>query len=243
MKSLIFAAVAAISISAVFAEDKKYEKDEGVFVLNDKNYDDATKDFKYLLVYFYAPWCGHCKALGPEFVKGSQLLKEKDSEIKFAKVDGTEHEGLRDKMEVKGYPTLYFYREGEYIKYTGGRMAAEMVSWVEKKIGPAAEPLDTAQAVDEAIADSDVVVVGFFKDQKSEAAQNYLKAVKDYEEYRCCITSDEDSMKKHNANDGEVVLFKKFDSGRAVYSGAIDKPAMLEFIQRYAIPLVVEFNH
>merc|ERR1719232_1303267 len=71
-----------------------------------------------------------------EFVKGGQLLKEKDSEIVFAKVDGTEQEELRSKMKIEGYPTLYFYREGEYIKYKGGRMAREMVEWVEKKIGP-----------------------------------------------------------------------------------------------------------
>jgi hypothetical protein len=35
-----------------------------------------------------------------------------------------------------------------------------------------------------------------------------------------------------------VVLFKKFDDGRAVYEGAISKEQMLEFIQRYAVPLV-----
>ena len=177
-------------------------------------------------------------------MKGGQLLKEKDSEIVFAKVDGTENEEIMKKMEVKGYPTLFFYRDGEPIKYKGGRMAMEMVEWVEKKIGPAAERLETAQAVEEAIENNEVVVIGFFKDgEASKQAQDYLKAVKDYEEYKCAITSSEEAMKAHNAQDGQVVLFKKFDSGRAVYEGAIDRPAMLEFIQRYAVPLVVEFSH
>ena len=57
---------------------KKFEKSEGIYLLTDKNYDAAIKEFEYLLVYFYAPWCGHCKALGPEFVKAGQMLKEKD---------------------------------------------------------------------------------------------------------------------------------------------------------------------
>ena len=117
----------------------------------------------------------HVKYVLSEFVKGSQLLKEKDSEIVFAKVDGTEQEELRSKMKIEGYPTLYFYREGEYIKYKGGRMAREMVEWVEKKIGPDAEPLATTEDVDNAISDSDVVVIGFFKDQTSDQAKNYLK--------------------------------------------------------------------
>lgn len=47
------------------------------------------------------------------------MLKEKESEIKLAKVDGTVEEELVKKMHVTGYPTLYFYREGEYIKYSG----------------------------------------------------------------------------------------------------------------------------
>ena len=35
---------------------KKFHKSEGIFVLTDKNYDAAVKEFEYLLVYFYAPW-------------------------------------------------------------------------------------------------------------------------------------------------------------------------------------------
>ena len=36
-----------------------------MFVLTAKNYDEAVKANEYLLVYFYAPWCGHCKAFSP----------------------------------------------------------------------------------------------------------------------------------------------------------------------------------
>ena len=45
------------------------------------------------------------------------------------------------------------------------------------------------------------------------------------------------------AKDGQVVLFKNFDDRKAVYEGAIAKENLLEFIQRYAVPMVVEFNH
>lgn len=88
-------------------------------VLTEKNYEKAVKDYPFLLVEFYAPWCGHCKALGPEYVKAAQVLKEKDSDIKLGKVDGTTEEELIKELMIKGYPTLLFYRNGNYIKYTG----------------------------------------------------------------------------------------------------------------------------
>jgi len=240
MKKILLLAT-FITITSVIAE--KLEKDEGIYILNEKNYDEGPKQFKYLLVYFYAPWCGHCKAFGPELVKAAQQLKEKDSPIKIAKVNGPEEEELLKKMEVKGYPTLFFYRDGEPIGYGGGRMANEMVEWVEKKIGPPAEILETEENVKDFISNSDVVVVGFFSDPESENAKAYKAAVKDYEEYPCGITSDMKAAEKHDAKDGEIVLFKNFDDRRAVYAGAIAKENLLEFIQRYAVPLVIEFNH
>ena len=54
-----------LCLSFSLQEEKKFPKDEGIYVLTEKNYDDAVKEFKYMLVYFYAPWCGHCKAFGP----------------------------------------------------------------------------------------------------------------------------------------------------------------------------------
>merc|ERR1712156_1296073 len=161
MKKILLLAT-FITITSVIAE--KLEKDEGIYILNEKNYDEGPKQFRYLLVYFYAPWCGHCKAFGPELVKAAQQLKEKDSPIKFAKGNGPEEGALLKKMNVKGYPTLFFYREhgDNMIDYGGGRMANEMVEWVEKKIGPEATILESTDEVKDFIADSDVAVVGFF---------------------------------------------------------------------------------
>ncbi len=197
-----------------------------MYVLNTKNYESATKDgereFKHLLVYFYAPWCGHCKAFTPEYVKAAQILREKDSEIKLAKVEGPEEEALLEQNHVTGYPTLFFYREGlPPIKYTGGRMANEIAGWVEKKIGPAAAELADADAVKEFVSDNEVAVVGFFKDPKSKEAKKYLDVVRDFEAYPCGIVSDEKAFEANEAKDGQVVLFKQFDERKAVYEGAI----------------------
>ena len=61
-------------------------------VLTDSNFDStisASKDIWF--VEFYAPWCGHCKALEPEWNQAASDMKGK---VKFAKVDATENERL-----------------------------------------------------------------------------------------------------------------------------------------------------
>ena len=43
-------------LTAALAKKTVIEKTEGIFILNEKNYDKAVKEFDLLLVYFYAPW-------------------------------------------------------------------------------------------------------------------------------------------------------------------------------------------
>ena len=173
------------------------------------------------------------------------MLKEKDSVIKLAKVDGTEEGELMDRQKVTGYPTLKLYRKQELVAYTGGRMAPEIVAWLEKKIGPPAKLLDSLQDVKSFVDKTDVAVVGFF-DEKGAEYDAYVAACQDYDDYGVHypvgVTNDKEASQHYEVNN-KVVLFKKFDEKKVVYEGKLETQAIRDFITENSLPVVIEFNH
>lgn len=117
------------------SEEPPAQNDGPVKVVVGKTYKAEVVDSdKDVLVEFYAPWCGHCKALEPEYAELGKTFEKVDSVV-IAKVDATANE-IED-PEVQGFPTLYFYKAGakEPVKYTGGRTAKDMEKYIRENAG------------------------------------------------------------------------------------------------------------
>ncbi|OWF51818.1 protein disulfide-isomerase-like [Mizuhopecten yessoensis] len=218
------------------------KEDGGVLVLTTENFDQAIADNEHILVEFYAPWCGHCKALEPEFVKAATALKDSESSIKLGKVDATIESSLGEKFGVKGYPTLKFFSGGQPSEYQGGRQAPEIVNWLKKKTGPPCTTLDDVAAAKKFAESDDVVVIGFFKDLESAEAKAYEKAAKGIDDVPLGITSNADVFAEYKKESDGVVLLKKFDEGRNDLEGEVTVEAVKTFVSGNRLPLVVEFT-
>ncbi|KAI4349720.1 hypothetical protein L6164_010280 [Bauhinia variegata] len=109
---------------------------DDVVVLTEENFEKEVGQDGGALVEFYAPWCGHCKKLAPEYEKLGTSFKKTKS-VLIGKVDCDEHKSLCSKYGVSGYPTIQWFPKGslEPKKYEGPRTAESLVEFVNTEGG------------------------------------------------------------------------------------------------------------
>lgn len=88
---------------------------------------------KDVLVEFYAPWCGHCKALESDYNLLGERFAENEN-IVITKMDATKNDGP---VEVQGFPTLMLFRadhkDEKPLEYAGDRTADALEAWLQKE--------------------------------------------------------------------------------------------------------------
>ena len=125
-----------------------------------------TSPFLSPIFTVYAPWCGHCKALAPEYAKAAKTLAEDN--LKIAKVDATVAKDLAGKFGIQGFPTLKFFpsASADPVEYQAGREAADIVKYVKSKSGPVTKKLTSVSEMD--TLSGEIIVYGLFAVDSAE---------------------------------------------------------------------------
>ncbi|KFX97938.1 hypothetical protein O988_04606 [Pseudogymnoascus sp. VKM F-3808] len=192
-----------------------------------------------VLAEFFAPWCGHCKALAPEYEEAATSLKEKD--IKLVKVDCTEEAELCQSYGVEGYPTLKVFRGADNIApYSGPRKADAITSYMIKQSLPAVSVLD-AETIEE-FKTADKVVVVAYVDAEDKASADIFTAIAEAQRdsFLFGTTSDAALAAADGVTAPAVVVYKKFDEGKNTYTEKFVSEDIDAFIKTSSTPLVGE---
>jgi len=107
-----------------------------VVEVTDANFDEEVLGTDLMvLLDFYAPWCGPCKRLAPEWEKAA---KELNCKVKVAKVDGTKNPDLLNRFNIQAYPTINVFpvgkKDGITSEFGGGRKADTIVAWTLEQL-------------------------------------------------------------------------------------------------------------
>jgi len=85
-----------------------------------------------LLIDFWAPWCGPCKTMGPNFEQASRNFKAK---VRFAKVNTEDQQSLGGHFNIRSIPTLILFKNAKEIDRVSGVLDANaLIQWINSKI-------------------------------------------------------------------------------------------------------------
>ncbi|CCD61843.1 Protein disulfide-isomerase A6 homolog [Caenorhabditis elegans] len=163
-----------------------------VVELTDANFEDLVLNSKDIwLVEFFAPWCGHCKSLEPQWKAAASELKGK---VRLGALDATVHTVVANKFAIRGFPTIKYFAPGSDVSdaqdYDGGRQSSDIVAWASARAQenmPAPEVFEgiNQQVVEDACKEKQLCIFAFLPhilDCQSECRNNYLAMLKEQSE-------------------------------------------------------------
>jgi len=236
LKQILFT---VLIISSVFCEGHwGYPEEDDVIVLTTKDFDAVVAKYDHVLVEFYAPWCGHCKKLAPEYSQAAAQLKKADPAVPLAKVDATIENDLATRFGIQGFPTLKWFVKGQESEYKGGRTKQEIIDWISKKTGPPSRPMASADTLEELKNESKVMVAYF----GSESDAEYVTYTTFAATYEGITFAHSFNAELNAANSGKVVLFKQFDEKMNTFEGDVTADRLKSFVEENRYEVVMPFE-
>jgi thioredoxin 2 len=86
-----------------------------------------------VVVDFWAPWCGPCRMMAPQFVQAARLVEPR---ARLAKVNTEEEQALAARLGIRSIPTLMLFQGGREVARQPGAMGAQDIArWVQARLG------------------------------------------------------------------------------------------------------------
>jgi len=227
----LFYLLAYVAIANAFYDDE----DSPVKVLDSSNFDKLVGHPGQLaLVEFYAPWCGHCKQLAPEYIKAAELLKGK---VDVYAIDGSDKANayIAQGQGIKGFPTIKLFNGLKTIVYQEGATGKQIADFAMKYVKNVKKL--TSKNYQKWLKKKDMVRVMFFT-KKAEADDffNTLSGTFDGHALFGMVRKDKKVAKKFKvkySDKNTILVFEKGSKEPIWYMGGMRKRPFKKFLMKY----------
>ncbi|KAH1090591.1 hypothetical protein J1N35_017848 [Gossypium stocksii] len=219
--------------------------DGKVLELDESNFDSAISSFDYILVDFYAPWCGHCKRLSPQLDEAAPVLAGLSEPIVLAKVNADKFTRLANKHDIDGYPTLKFFMHGVPMEYNGPRKADLLVQYLKKFVAPDVSILSSDSAINDFVEAAGTffpIYIGFglnetviFNLAVKYKKKAWFSVAKDFSD-DAMVLYDFDKVPS-------LVALHPSYKQQSVFYGPFEDSFLGDFVKQNLLPLVVPLNY
>jgi len=168
-------------------------------------------------------------------------LAKADPPLALAKVDATAETKIAEKYGIQGFPTLFFFKGGNKLEYTGGRTKDAIVEWVTKKSGPPSLEA-TCDVLKSKVESSKFVLTYFGGEDETLYVDAHIPLANENDKITFVNVADEACAKSYGAAAPGAVFFRKFEETTVVYTGEPTKDALLTFVKPLMVPTVFEFS-
>ncbi|KAI9323354.1 thioredoxin-like protein [Dichotomocladium elegans] len=238
-----------------------YSSRDAVIELTPKNFEKTVMGTNQLVaVEFYAPWCGHCQRLAPDWKKAAKNL---EGLVKLGAVDcdNDANRPLCAQYEIKGFPTIKVFRPtmvtdkhtGRLTKkaqdYPGGRDARSivdyMLAWQPSEVRFVKSDASKAKSqksvsVDEFYAtQNETLPKALLFTDKSSTSALYKALSVDFKD-RMLVgevkKAEKALIKEYNVKSYPTLFITSPEAGHVSYEGKMKREALFEFFEKYALP-------
>ena len=100
--------------------------------LTKDNFKKIIEENEFVIVDFWAPWCGPCKMMAPAF---SQAATKLEPRVRLLKVNTEQQSGLAGQFGIRSIPTLMLIHKGREIDRLSGALdEAGLITWTEQAL-------------------------------------------------------------------------------------------------------------
>ena len=213
-----------------------------VINIDDETFEEALETFPIIMIKFYAPWCGHCKAMAEDYKEAARIIEERGLPFVLGEINAEANPVSKSENNIEGYPTLKLFVHGKSVPYNGDRSTKGIIDFIESRT-QAPKRLENAQQIKEELERGGISVF-IFAERDSEVQTIGRELSKAMEGIRFFDVESAEllSSLEETGNLPQIILIKNFDEKKNVLKEDLTVEKVRNFIEVKSEPLIGSFD-